>query len=346
MNPKKQRTYLLGFLIFLGLVFAFDRGLFFLFRTLEANVYKKKSLNKIFIQRRDFNKQFLRLPEGTYSTLIMGSSRTHRGIHPYYFYKRLKQKAFKIAKAKIRLKFNYYFYKEYKKYAGIPRVVVYGLDYFMFRLKSHPFFMNAVSAEGEDAEPPPYADGLLLLLSNKAHIDDFFNNYLDQLNRNFNSPAGTQEPGNEAIHTIDPFIGYEKKVYKPLPRKKRRFRKFNYGPYPGKEGIYFTKLLKEWEKDGVRVILVFLPDYIGTYESNYQLDLFKREIQQLSAPYENVFIYDYNRPDKFPLSNPKYFLDGGYGKSNSHLSKTGARVFNRTLLKDIRKHYEQQPAVL
>ncbi|NIM16389.1 MAG: hypothetical protein GTO45_30720, partial [Candidatus Aminicenantes bacterium] len=222
----------------------------------------------------------------------------------------------------------------------IPNVVVYGLDYFMFKLKSHQFFMDAVSAAGEDAEPGPYANGLLLLLSNKSHIDEFFNNYLDQLNQNVNPPNETQETGNGTIHVIDPFIGYEKQVYEPLPHKKRWFKKFDYGPYPGKEGIYFTKLLEEWEKDDVQVILVFLPDYIGSYESNHQMDVFKKEIQQLTAPYQNVFIYDYNRPDKFPLSNPKYFLDGGHGKSNSHLSKTGARVFNRMLLKEIKKHYE------
>jgi hypothetical protein len=341
MNSKKQIKYVGGFLLFLGLVFVFDRGLFFLFRTLAADVYNKKSLKRIFIQRRDFNKQFLNLPKGTYSTLIMGSSRTHRGIHPHYFYKRLKQKAFKIAKAKIRLKFNYYFYKEYKKYAGIPNVVVYGLDYFMFKLKSHPFFMDAVSAAGEDAGPGPYADGLLLLVGNKSRIDEFFNNYLDRLNRNANPPGETQEPGNEIFNVIDPFIGYEKKDNRSLTRKKHRFKKFDYAPYPGEEGIYFTKLLEEWKKDGVRVILVFLPDYIGSYESNYQLHLFKKGVRQLTAPYENVFIYDYNRPDKFPLSNPKYFLDGGHGKTNSHLSKTGARVFNRMLLKEIRKHYKK-----
>ncbi len=341
MNAEKQKKYLPGFLIFLGLVFVFDRGLFFFFRTLEANVYKKKSLGRIFIQRKDFNKQFLSLPKGTYSTLIMGSSRTHRGIHPYYFYKRLKQKAFKIAKAKIRLKFNYYFYNEYKKYAGIPGVVVYGLDYFMFKFESHQFFMNAVSAAGEDAGPAPYAGGLLLLLSNKSRIDEFLNNYLDQLNQDTTNPGKTQKTGNETFKVIDPFIGYEKKDNSSLTRKKHRFKKFDYAPYPGEEGIYFTKLLEEWKKDGARVILVFLPDYIGSYESNHQLHLFKKEIRQLTAPYDNVFIYDYNRPDKFPLANPAYFLDGGFGKTNSHLSRTGARVFNRMLLKKIRKHYKK-----
>lgn len=329
-----KRKYLYGLLIFALFLFAFDRGLFYVIRTVEKNYYKKKDLKRIFFQRRDFNKQFLNLPKGTYNTLIMGSSRTHRGIHPHYLYKRLKQKAFKIAKAKIRLKFNYYFYNEYKKIAGIPKVVIYGLDYFVFKFESHRFFMEAVA--GGDDIAAKYADGMLLLLSNKEHIDSFFDNFLDRLNKKFN----TEPLKGKNFNVIDPFIGYTKKD--PLPqRKHRRFKKFDYVPYPGKEGIYFTKLLEEWEKDGVQVILVYLPDYIGTYKSNYRLDIFKKEIQRLTAPYKNVFIYDYNRPDKFSLSNRAYFLDGGYGKTNSHLSKTGARVFNRRLLEDIKKHYHK-----
>lgn len=339
MKNKKHKQYLLGGLAFLLLVLVFDRGLFFLMRRLEAGTYKKQSLKQVFFQRRDFNKQFLELPKGTYNTLIMGSSRTHRGIHPFYFYKRLKQKAFKIAKAKIRLKFNYYFYIQYKKHAGIPKVVIYGLDYFIFKLKSHKFFMEAVT--GEKPEPEPYKDGPLLLVSNKTDLNTFIDNYLERFN---NDLEATIEHGSEkpAFKLIDPFIGYRKTDPALLKRHKgNRFKHYSYRPYPGEEGVYFTKLLEEWENDGVTVILVFLPDYIGTYRSNHQLDRFKANIRELTGGYKNVFIYDYNRTDKFDLENPAYFLDGGYGKTNSHLSLTGARVFNRMLLRDIRDHYRR-----
>lgn len=329
LNNKK---YFFGFLIFIFFLFAFDRGIFHIIRTWESNYYKKQELKKIFFQKRDFNKRFLKLPGGTYNTLILGSSRTHRGIHPYYLFKQINQKAFKIAKAKIRVKFNYYFYKEYKKYAGIPRVVIYGLDYFIFKLESHRFFMGAVADEDNGSDK--YNDGILLLWSNKRHIDSFFNDLLEQLNLKFKS----EQINLNNFKIIDPFVGYEKKESLKL-KKPSRFKKHDYVPYPGEEGIYFTKLLEEWEKDGVQVILVFLPDFIGSYESNYQMDLFKKDIGQLITPYKNVFIYDYNHPDKFPLSNPVYFIDGAYGKTNSHLSKRGAKVFNRLLIRDIKKHY-------
>ncbi|MCP5048960.1 MAG: hypothetical protein GY940_17450, partial [bacterium] len=279
------------------------------------------------------------LPKGTYNTLIMGSSRTHRGIHPHYIYKRLKQKAFKIAKAKIRLKFNYYFYKEYKKIAGIPKVVIYGVDYFMFKLKSNPYFMQWVGDKAAIGDSGwGYNEGPLLLVTNKNRVDDFLNDTLE----NWNDAASLPTAEGTGFNVIDPFVGYGKNKGEPLAATKTRgFKRFEYKGYPGIEGIYFTKLLREWEQDGAQVVLVFLPSFIGTFESNHQLNRFKKEIRRLTANYKNVSIYDYNRPEKFQLANPAYFLDGGYGKTNSHLSKTGSRVFHRLFLKDLRKHYKR-----
>jgi hypothetical protein len=336
LMPEKGTVsyYVSGGLLFILLLFAFDRGLFYLVHSMEKNFYHKKDLRNIFFQKRDFNKKFLDLPRGTYNTLIMGSSRTHRGIHPFYIHKRLNQNAFKIAKAKIRLKFNYYFYKEYKKIAGIPKLVIYGLDYFMFKLESHAYFLQFVKEE-EDDKTPGYAGGPLLLVSNKERVDSFLNNALEKWNKTFE----VSEQMGQSFKIIDPFIGYAKT--EPMNTKKPpRFKRFSYEGYPGVEGVYFSKLLEEWKNDGVQVVLVYLPDYIGTYKSNYQLNRFKEEIRKLTAAYNNVSIYDYNRPDRFALDNQAYFLDGGYGKTNSHLSKRGSRVFHRMFIEDLKKHYK------
>jgi hypothetical protein len=336
-NKGSRFYYIAGGLLFIVFLFAFDRGLFHLIRSMEKNLYGKKDLSGIFFQKRDFNKQFLKLPKGTYNTLIMGSSRTHRGIHPFYIHKRLKQKAFKIAKAKIRLKFNYYFYNEYKKIAGVPKVVIYGLDYFMFKLESHPFFMQFVAPTEQNVRK--YDQGPLLLVSNKAQVNDFVNNALEQWNRNITEDVEESNVGNQASDVVDPFKGYGKKESIPSQRPPR-FKRFKYEGYPGVEGQYFIRLLDQWREDDVQVVLVYLPDYIGTYLSNYQLDDFKAEIQKLTSGYDNITIYDYNRPEKFSLHNTAYFLDGGYGKTNSHLSIAGSRVFHRSFLKSLRKHYK------
>lgn len=336
LQKKTIPYYLFGGLLFVLLLFLFDRGLFFLGHGLEKSYYGKKNLMGIFFQKRDFNKKFLNLPKGTYNTLILGSSRTHRGIHPFYIHRRLKQKAFKIAKAKVRLKFNYYFYQQYKERAGVPKVVIYGLDYFMFKLESHPYFLQFVEPESGGENPKKnYNGGLSLLVSNKEKIDSLINTVLEQWNESLNPAAS----GGGSFNVIDPFIGYRKQ--EPIKsRKRRRFKRFDYEGYPGVEGEYFSKLLDQWQKDGVKVALVHLPDYIGTHQSNHHYDRFKKEIRTLTAAYKNVSIFDYNHPEQFSLKKDAYFLDGGYGKTNSHLSLSGARVFHRKFLKDLKKLYK------
>ncbi|MCP5108069.1 MAG: hypothetical protein GY950_32075 [bacterium] len=337
MNRKRYFTYLVYALVFLLSLVLFDRGLFYVIRAEEKKSYKKKDFRSLFTRKRNFNRRLLELPVGTYNTLIMGSSRTHRGIHPQYIYKRLGQKAFKIARGKARCKFNYFFYKEYKKYAGIPEVVIYGLDYFIFNLETDPNFMQYLS--GTDDRKTN--GGPLLLVSNKPRIDAFLTNLLETFNRY--QPPG-DSPGRKMrkgeLNVIDPFIGYGKQ--EPFDeRRPSRFERFRYIPFPGKEGVWFLKLLSELKKDGVTVVLVFLPEYIGTYESNFQREVFEKDIRGVVKPFGNVFIYNYNRPETFPLTDAAYFLDGGYGKSNSHLSGKGARVFNRLLSRDLEKHFKK-----
>lgn len=336
-NTKKTFKYYAGtallFFLFLAI---FDRGFFYLLSQWEKGFYKKNHLQRIFFQRRDFNKHFLHLPKGTYNTLIFGSSRTHRGIHPFHIHKDLGQSAFKIAKGKISIKFNYYFYFEYKKYAGTPDVVIYGLDYFMFKRESHPFFLKSIS--GEDIGSKKHGGGPLLLVSNKKRFDTLLNDALEQ----FNAPPPVPEAPAPAAAAIDPFTGYDKGGKDELVHQKSSNAKtFDYAPYPGMEGEFFLKLLDQLKKDGVQVVLVSLPDYIGTYESNREYGDFMKDIRELAARYSCVTVYDYNHPGRFDLSNRGYFLDGGWGKTNSHLSREGADAFHRMFLPELRKHYHE-----
>ncbi len=333
--PQKQKKvfYHIGCgLLFLVFLWAFDRGLFHLIRVMEKKMYQERQLTHIFHWRGDFNKRFPDIPKGTYSTLIMGSSRTFRGLHPYYFYKKLKQKAFKVANGDLRLRFHYYFYQHYKRLAGIPKVVVFGLDYFMFKLDSEPYYLKFV--ENTKEQDIKYKSGFSLLVSNKKHFEFYLGKLMEKMDRLL--PVKKNPP---PFSVVDSFIGYPKTVAFDTHRP-THFTQFKYFGYPGVEGLYFKKLLDDFKTDGVQVILIYIPDYIGTYESNYQTDAFKEDINQLTATYPNVVIYDYEDPRKFPLSNPDYFLDGGYGKTNSHLSRDGCRVFHRYLFKDIKKHYQ------
>ena len=55
--------------------------------------------------------------------------------------------------------YNYFFYQEYKKHMGKPRVVIYGVDYFLFKITSERHWMRRfdefqVAADDFQAESP------------------------------------------------------------------------------------------------------------------------------------------------------------------------------------------------
>jgi len=107
--------------------------------------------------------------------------------------------------------------------------------------------------------------------------------------------------------------------------------------FPGKEGRFFERLLEDLENDGVPVFLVFIPDYIGTNETNFQQERFKRDIGRIAASPKKIRVLDYNRPEAFDLDDPGLFLDGGWGRASCHLNSKGALLFSRHMAEDIRE---------
>ena len=96
-------------------------------------------------------------------------------------------------------------------------------------------------------------------------------------------------------------------------------------------------LFDELERDGVKVFLIGIPDFIGTYETNVQKDLFTTDMRSLIKSRRGFWFLDYNHPDKFDLNNGDNFKDGRYGHENSHLSYYGSIPFNKMLADDIAK---------
>jgi hypothetical protein len=121
-----------------------------------------------------------------------------------------------------------------------------------------------------------------------------------------------------------------------------RFKKVVFFPYPGKEGAYFSRLLEELHQDKVTVLLVSLPDYIGTYWTNCFHGVFFQAFKSYQQKYDNVRFIDFNHMKKFNLKDPAYFINGGFGKTNSHLSRTGSEVFNRLLIRDCRRFIDKK----
>jgi hypothetical protein len=323
-EAKKAVRQLLVFLFFL---FVFDRLLFIAVRRAESLFYRSvlsSSLQDKFSAVQ--NKK-------EYQVLILGTSRTFEGIHPAYIRNEFGIRAFKEAFVGKGPMYNYFFYQEYKKYMGIPRVVIYGVDYFQFTITSERRWMKRFAADLVDAGY--FKGGVSLLLANKPRIDEFSNSVLNNLKKNMagdpnylleSDPTRMENyRGMVSPDTID--------SSEPV-----HFHREGFSRYPGQEGEYFERLLEQLERDGVRVLLVALPEYIGTFWTNRRQKKFARVFRKFARTRKGVFFYNYNLPDKFDLSRTDFFLDGGYGKTNSHLSSAGAEVLNRMLVRDLRRY--------
>ncbi len=319
-----------GFFFFVLFLFLFDRGLFYLISRMEAGFYPKTEYEKRF-------EAFVK--DKPYTTLIFGTSRTYEGIHPYYIQKHLNQLAFKETYRGKGPKYNYYFYKLYKKYAGVPRVVIYGVDYFIFNLKTDPKWLVRFDMEEKEKteEAVDYFSSPLLLVAHKKKIDNFMNNVVIHFQEV--GVSGKTGETKKEFYDIQKYIGDAKTDKGLVTERFSNYPRQTYPRFPGIEGDYFIKLLDELKQDGVTVVLVGLPDHMGSYKTNFQRNEFIQHLKTLWRYYKNLYIYNYNRPNKFPLINPLYFNDGGYGQTNSHLSLEGAKVFNEMLTKDLRKHY-------
>jgi hypothetical protein len=232
--------------------------------------------------------------------------------------------------------YNYYFYQEYKKHMGIPRVVIYGLDYFLYNVTSERHWMQRFSADVIEAL---YRDrGVSMLLANKGKIDNFLITILNNLQKNLGHDKNLQI--EQDVFLMENYLGVantgELDTQEP-PDYKRVF----FFRYPGLEGVYFSRLMDELRRDNVIVLLVSLPEYIGTYWTNKSHRQYVRAFRFYQRKFNNVRFFNYNNINKFDIKNPEYFIDGGYGKTNSHLSRAGSKILNRMLLKDLRKYLSE-----
>lgn len=313
---KITRKISLIFLFLLSL-FLFDRIFTYIILEYNHHFYSSNDLEN---RLRDH------LKENKYNSLIMGSSRTYEGIHPKLI-KNDKLNPFKWSFAGFGPKYNFYFYKLYKKLAGKPKVILYGIDYFIYNLYSSPEALSELNI-GNDLTPNiDYLQPGILLLKNKGKIDIIFKDIL----RTF------QPSGQSLLEDINIFQSYtgtkksELKNNKVFTDVTKRFSRAAFTKPPGIEGDYFFRFLEELRNDKVKLVLIVIPEFIGTFKTNIFKGTFKKYLNKLRRKYRNITILNYNMKKKFDLGNVTLFLDGGYGFTNSHLSKKGSEIFNKML---------------
>ncbi len=267
--------------------------------------------------------------KGQYQVLVLGTSRAFEAVNPTLLRDALGVKAYKEAHRGRALRYNYRFYQLYKEIVGTPRLVIYGIDYFIFDTNSEPQMMRELADKPEDAAND-VKRGALLMLANKRTDDRAQVAFLQQLQDWLvPPPRGTPDPAHN-VQDMERYEGIKGSEVvsgsPPSPLPQIAFRRF-----PGLEGSYLMKFLDETEADGVEVMFVYPPDYIATYHTNFEHDLFIEYFRQLLAGRHHCTLYNYNEPSRFPLDHAEYFLNGGWGMSNSHLSYAGAAAFQRAV---------------
>jgi hypothetical protein len=278
--------------------------------------------------------------------LIFGTSRS-TAFDQGSLATRLDKRIVMTAYAGRNPQFNYFFYLQYRKEYLRPKAVFYGMDYFMFEKRSRPselvFLGNTIKQDdldpaGSANEASPLLSRVSWLFRKKPEIDDYLGDLIrlehgaEAADENEANNAPTEDRGREPEENPAAPSGHNKShPWKPHPFKPRFYQSF-----PGVEGTYLQKLLAALEEDEVPIFLVFIPDFVGTNETNFEQDKFKSDIGALAGPHKNATVLDFNRPDRFDLKNRWLFKNGGWGVSNCHLNVKGKIDFTLKFAKMVR----------
>jgi hypothetical protein len=327
-NPKRWAQVGVSVLVFAVSFVAFDRLLFTLVRQSAAHYYA--SMGKEAYRYR------LGCGQGDGELLIFGSSRAMVALRCYFLSSRLNKRVIFEAEEGKFPRYYYYFYQKYRQSFRKPKAVLYGVDYFMFDKKSYPARLARLGKDIqlETMDPAPAAGGRFPLLSRvswllrkKPDID----NFLIDLLRLKNGPG---------VENTDLGEGGNRKTSRPriyISVKPRRWQTFAYQKFPGVEGAYLEQLLTALERENIPVLLTIIPDFWGTNETNFEQNKFKSDIKALAARHHKVFVLDFNRSELFNLKDLELFADGGWGRTNCHLSPKGREILTRLLVPKVRQ---------
>lgn len=333
---KRWITAGLSALVFAASFLAFDRLLWLGLRQSASAYYASLKPDTL------KSKKAVIFGQGDGDILIFGSSRADCAFRLDTLSARLNKRIIKESGVGRFPRFYYYFYKKYRLENPRPKILFYGVDYFMFEKESSPeelacldktIKLDALNPAGAVNDASPFLSRVSWLYRTKPDIDT----YIGSLIKLEFVPAA---PGKEGIDAApmeeEPAPPRRRPLVLPFGSQIRadqaiQYRTRKYMSHPGAEGAYLQKLLAALELDGVRVFLVIIPDYAGTNDTNFEQKKYKKDIFALARPFRNAVVLDFNRRDRFGLSRPELFWKGDWGKSNCHLSYEGMTQFSRKL---------------
>ena len=233
---------------------------------------------------------------------------------------------------------NYYLYEKYRKEFSPPKVVIISCPYFnfsaetdsetIFNLLSYSEFAGYMFSNIFEFKLKLFKYRKILsdmhtqifksIFSEKKPIRKigYLYDFSPEL-KNTNLTTNIQIPSDRVVYFKEDYVedGYSKK------------------DISNKEIIeYFHKLLKILQKDNVFVVLVEIPEYIGTRESILNKEIFYKEVKEEIKEYTNTIFINQTEIESFDFEDKTLFFDGGYGLTNSHLSYKGSNQYTKILM--------------
>lgn len=313
-------------LVFAVALVVFDRALYWGIAALQARVMRGTELRHMLeaVERKQ-----------DYEWLVLGTSRTYEALHPSAIERAFGVKAFKSAGRGKGPRYQYEFYRLYTPMFGAPRVLLLGIDAFMFGIRSDDPYLRQLERE---AAPGAKASLFWPPLRLAAHRREVASAILRMLERvQFEL---TPDDPQLSVELMQAYAGTVPS-HPPGQAEPGSYVRVPYDRFPGVEGEYFQKLIAACAADGVTVFLIYPPDIVGTQRTHQDHEAFVREIRRLVEGCPSCRVLDYGAPASFPSTNARLFIDGGYGDPNSHLSKAGAEAFSELWVPDVRAILDQ-----
>ena len=300
--------------LFAACLIVFDRALMALVVVAETRAHRVLPIEaRLQAERRN----------GVYQLLLLGTSRTYQALLVAEIESGTGLKTWKETGSGKGPRYYRLFYDHFARVMGPPRAVVIGADYFLGQTKTKTGYLERFP---ETAGRQPAEGGPLLLVGNKRRIDELVTEVLD-------NPDDDQDLTDPPQSAMARYRG-RTAPGRVNPTVPERHLTLGFG-FPGKEGTYLLELIERCRDDGVPVVLVGLPEYIGTYRTNFEQAAYDRHYRAIAGRYPNVRFFNYNDPAVFPLDRADLFYDGAYGRTNSHLRSPGAVMLTGMLLKDL-----------
>jgi hypothetical protein len=122
------------------------------------------------------------------------------------------------------------------------------------------------------------------------------------------------------------FLGMDREWNTDLENAKKNQKSYEIRT-DAKSVVLFEKFIKECKSNNIELILVYTPEYIEGQKFVANRDDIIQIFRDMSTKYSIQF-YDY--------SNDSLTLDKKYFFNASHLNKTGANIFSKTLASDLK----------